>query len=93
MDKPAWKETALEGRLLRMTALSGECELRTSIGTRFPVFARVEVESGLFAGQVYESVPIFAPPLKAQLLELGEVVGRLVRGSRLEGAGPQWVLK
>lgn len=93
MQKPAWRETALEGRLLRMTLLSGECEMKTSIGTRFPVFARVEVNSGLFAGQVYESVPIFAPPLKAQLLEFGEVEGRLLRGSRLEGAGPQWVLK
>lgn len=93
MDKPAWRESALEGRLLKMTLLSGECELRTSIGTRYPVFARVEVCSGLFAGQVYESVPVFSPPLKAQLLEKGLVEGRLGKGARLEGAGVQWVLK
>lgn len=67
--------------------------MKTATGTRFPVFARVEVFSGLFAGAVYDSVPIFAPPLKAQLLEHGEIAGRLGKGSRLEGAGPQWHIK
>jgi hypothetical protein len=67
--------------------------MKTSTGTRWPVFARVEVFSGLFAGAVYDRVPIFAPPLKAQLLEKGSVEGRLGRGAAKEYTGPQWHVK
>lgn len=93
MQKPAWKEATLEGRLMRMTRLSGEVEYKTAVGTRWPVYARVEILSGLFAGQVYDGVPIYAPPLKAQLLERDVVEGRLGRGAALEGAPTQWMLK
>jgi len=93
MNKPAWKESALEGRLLRMTCLSGELELKTAIGTRWAVYARVEILSGLFAGQAYDKVPVFSPPLKAALLGCGSAEGRLRKGAALEGAPPQWVLK
>ena len=92
MDKPAWQERSFEGRLVHVTALTGEEELRTARGTTFPVFAQVAVLSGLFRGAVYEKVPIYSPPLKAQLLELGSVVGRLRKGAALEGAPSQWVV-
>jgi hypothetical protein len=78
---------------MRMSRLTGETEVKTSVGTRWAVYARVEILSGLFAGQVYERVPVYAPPLKAQLLERGVVEGRLRRGAALEGAPVQWLLR
>lgn len=78
---------------MRIEALTGEQELRTQRGTTFPVFARVEIFSGLFKGAVYDKVPIYSPPLKAQLLEQGSVEGVLRKGSALEGAPSQWVVK
>lgn len=93
MQKPAWKEATLEGRLMCMTRLTDEVELETRVGTRWPVYARVEILSGLFEGQVYDRVPIYSPPLKAQLLSGNRVTGRLGRGAALEGAPVQWVLK
>jgi len=92
VDKPAWQERAFEGRMLHVTALTGEEELKTARGTTFPVFAQVVVLSGLFRNATYEKVPIYSPPLKAQLLEHGTVVGRLRRGAALEGAPPQYVI-
>lgn len=93
MDKPAWKEATLEGRLMRLTRLTDEVELKTRVGTRWPLYARAEILSGIFKGAVYEGVPIYSPPLKAQLLERGLVEGVLRRGAALEGAPVQWVLK
>lgn len=93
MQKPAWKERAFEGRSVRMEALTGEERLATERGTTFPVFARVEIVSGMFRGAVYDKVPIYSPPLKAQLLERGCVEGVLRQGSALEGAPSQWVVK
>lgn len=78
---------------MRMEALTGEQELKTTRGTTFPVFARVEILSGLFKGAVYDKVPIYSPPLKAQLLGSGVVEGRLREGAALEGAPSQWVVK
>lgn len=78
---------------MHVTALTEEQELHTAGGTRFPVFAQVVILSGLFKGAVYEKVPIFSPPLKAQLLERGTVVGRLRKGAALEGAPPQWLVE
>lgn len=78
---------------MHITALTGEEELKTSRGTTFPVFAQVVVLSGLFRGTVYEKVPIYSPPLKAQLMEKGTVVGRLRKGAALEGAPGQWVVQ
>jgi hypothetical protein len=93
MNPPAWQERSFEGRSVRVTALTGEEELRTAHGTRYPIFAEVEILSGLFKGAVYDKVPIYSPPLKAQLLELGSVAGRLCKGAALEGAPIQWVVK
>lgn len=93
MQKPTWQERSFEGRLVRISALTAEEELRTSEGTRWPVFARVEIFSGLFSGAAYDRVPIYSPPLKAQLLEQGSVEGRLGRGAALEGAPVQWVVR
>lgn len=75
-----------------MTALTGEETLPTSHGTTFPVFVSVTILSGLFRDAIYEKVPVYSPPLKAQLLELGTVVGQLRKGAALEGAPPQWVV-
>lgn len=93
MKQPRWEERSFEGRLVRMTRLSAEEKIRTSWGTRHMVLARVEILDGIFAGSVYDEVPIFAPPLKAALLECDDIQGRLKRGPRLEGAPVQWVLR
>lgn len=93
MDKPAWQERSFEGRLVRFEALTGEEELRTSTGTRWAVFARVVIGSGLFKGAVYDKIPVYSPPLKAQLLAEGSAEGRLCKGAALEKAFPQWVVK
>ena len=78
---------------MRMERLTGEVEYKTAVGTRWPVYARVEILSGLFAGEVYDGVPIYAPLLKAQLLRWNSIEGRLGRGAALEGAPAQWMLK
>ncbi len=93
MQKPMWKERLFEGRQVRIRAISEEREVLTSFGTRWPVYARVEVGSGMWEGTVYESVPIFSPRLKAQLLASSSVEGRLCRGPALHGAPVQWVVK
>lgn len=88
-----WRERAFEGRLIRASALSDEEEVNTSWGTRWVMQARVEVLDGRFAGHVFPKVPIYAPPLKRQLLEKGHVEGRLKRGAALKGAPIQWVVQ
>lgn len=93
MNPPAWKERLFEGRQVCIKALSEEEEFHTPFGTRWPVFARVEIGSGMWRGAVYEKVPIFSPRLKAQLLEAGMVEGVLRKGAALEGAPVQWVVK
>lgn len=90
---PFWQERSFEGRLVRISALSEEEEVRTSWGTRWAMQARVAILDGRFAGHTFERVPIFAPPLKRQLLEKGHVEGRLGRGAALKGAPVQWVVK
>ena len=67
MNPPAWQERSFEGRQVCFTALTGEEELKTSTGTRWAVFARVEIGSGLFKGAVYDKVPVYSPPLKEQV--------------------------
>lgn len=93
MDKPFWKERLFEGRSIVMSQVSEESERRTPWGVRWVVYAKVEICSGLFAGEVYDRVPIFSPRLKAQLVEKGRLEGVLKRGAALEGAPVQWVVK
>lgn len=65
--------------------------IMTRIGTRWGVPARVEVLSGLFAGQAYERVLLFSSALKAQL-EAGPVVGKLVKVTGKNRIGKGWAL-
>jgi len=90
---PQWQERSFEGRLVRISALSEEEEMSTRWGTRWALFAKVEILSGIFSGTTFPKVPIFSPPLKRQLTEKGRVEGKLARGAALKGAPVQWVVK